>query len=136
MITIAAITMIFLPGTFISAVLSTTFFDYAETGLRVSGKWWVLLVVTVPLTVVVFVIWLLWLRRRQSKDEKEEARKRAMFGQRNLFKNLSKFLDRNDSLLGGATSPCNGEHAKSNFRRKHTNIDKKHHLFSNSDNVA
>jgi membrane protein implicated in regulation of membrane protease activity len=80
MITIAAITMIFLPGTFISAVLSTTFFDYAETGLRVSGKWWVLLVVTVPLTVVVFVIWLLWLRRRQSKDEKEEARKRAMLG--------------------------------------------------------
>jgi membrane protein implicated in regulation of membrane protease activity len=71
MITIAAITMIFLPGTFISAILSTTFFDYAETGLRVSGKWWVLLAVTIPLTIVVFVVWLLWLRFRRSKEDNQ-----------------------------------------------------------------
>jgi hypothetical protein len=67
-ITIAAITMLFLPGRFISAILSTTFFDYAETGLRVSGKWWVLLVVTVPLTIVVFVIWLMVRRSKEGKE--------------------------------------------------------------------
>jgi hypothetical protein len=32
MITIAAVTMLFLPGTFISAILSTTFFDYGDDG--------------------------------------------------------------------------------------------------------
>ena len=60
MITIAAVTMIFLPGTFISAILSTTFFDYGDDGLHVSTKWWVLLATSIPLTIVVFVVWLGW----------------------------------------------------------------------------
>ncbi|KAF2828409.1 hypothetical protein CC86DRAFT_465246 [Ophiobolus disseminans] len=60
MITIAAVTMIFLPGTFVSAILSTTFFDYDENGLSVSGKWWILMAATIPLTVVVFAVWWYW----------------------------------------------------------------------------
>ena len=42
MITMAAVTMLFLPGTFISSILSTTFFDYGEDKLSVSKEWWVL----------------------------------------------------------------------------------------------
>jgi len=60
MITIAAVTMVFLPGTFISAILSTTFFDYDDNGLHVSGKWWILMAATIPLTIVVFAVWLYW----------------------------------------------------------------------------
>jgi len=60
MITLAAVTMIFLPGTFISAILSTTVFDYGHEGLQVSQQWWILLVTTIPLTVVVFLGWLWW----------------------------------------------------------------------------
>ncbi|KAJ4346094.1 hypothetical protein N0V95_005710 [Ascochyta clinopodiicola] len=68
MITIAAVTMLFLPGTFICAILSTTFFDFGERGLQVSNQWWVLLVATIPLTVVVFGVWMGWQRmRRQSQ---------------------------------------------------------------------
>jgi len=67
MITIAAVTMIFLPGTFISAILSTTFFDYGEDGLHVSTKWWVLLATTIPLTIVVFAVWLGWRWKRLRK---------------------------------------------------------------------
>lgn len=69
MITIAAVTMFFLPGTFISAILSTTFFDYGDDGLHVSRKWWVLPAVAIPLTGVVFGVWLAWrymtLRKRR-----------------------------------------------------------------------
>lgn len=71
MITIAAVTMLFLPGTFISAILSTTFFDYGDDGLHVSTKWWVLLVTTIPLTIVVFVVWLGWVRMRMRRRSGE-----------------------------------------------------------------
>lgn len=60
MITMAAVTMFFLPGTFISAILSTTFFDYGEDGLNVSKKWWVLPASTIPTTAGVFAVWLAW----------------------------------------------------------------------------
>lgn len=60
MITIAAVTMLFLPGTFISAILSTTFFDYGSNRLNVSKAWWILPATTIPLTVMVFGIWLGW----------------------------------------------------------------------------
>jgi hypothetical protein len=67
MITIAAMTMFFLPGTFVSAILSTTFFDFDSDGLSVSRQWWILLVTTIPLTVLVFGTWLYWRAIRLSK---------------------------------------------------------------------
>jgi hypothetical protein len=73
MITIAAMTMLFLPGTFISAILSTTFFDYDDNGLHVSRKWWVLLAATIPLTIVVFVAWLYWRSVRLQEKPKTQS---------------------------------------------------------------
>ncbi|KAH7139396.1 hypothetical protein B0J11DRAFT_42377 [Dendryphion nanum] len=60
MITIAAVTMFFLPGTFVCAILSTTFFDYDDSGVKVGKNWYILPAVTVPLTFTVFAIWLGW----------------------------------------------------------------------------
>ncbi|KAF2263761.1 hypothetical protein CC78DRAFT_266653 [Lojkania enalia] len=71
MITIAAVTMFFLPGTFVSAILSTTFFDYSDNGLHVSNKWWILLAATLPLTILVFGIWLSWRYFRIKKRNQE-----------------------------------------------------------------
>ncbi|KAL6702414.1 hypothetical protein ACN47E_002056 [Coniothyrium glycines] len=71
MITIAAVTMVFLPSTFISAILSTTFFDYGDDGLHVSSKWWVLLATSIPLTIIVFAVWLGW-RYKRLQDHKLE----------------------------------------------------------------
>ncbi|KAF8998399.1 hypothetical protein BDQ17DRAFT_1362203 [Cyathus striatus] len=56
MITIAAVTMFFLPGTFICAVFSMVFFNdgIAPNGsdvFTVSRKWWYFLVATIPLTI-------------------------------------------------------------------------------------
>ncbi|KAF2827053.1 hypothetical protein CC86DRAFT_350313 [Ophiobolus disseminans] len=60
MITLAAVTMIFLPGTFISAILSTTMFDYGHDGVQVSQQWWILLITTFLLTGLVFGAWYRW----------------------------------------------------------------------------
>lgn len=57
MITIAAVTMAFLPGTFICTVVSTNFFDYGEQGLQVPRQVVVLNATGVPLTTIVFSIW-------------------------------------------------------------------------------
>ncbi|KAH6872932.1 hypothetical protein BKA58DRAFT_456590 [Alternaria rosae] len=80
MITIAAVTMLFLPGTFISAILSTTFFDYGDEGLRISKRWWILPASTIPLTIVVFAIWLGWryLRFKKLGNEKKIRQKETL----------------------------------------------------------
>lgn len=54
--TIAAITMIFLPGTFVSSVFGLPFFHDSD--------WWLYIVITLPLTVLVIVIWWVWISRR------------------------------------------------------------------------
>ena len=69
MITIAAVTMLFLPGTFVSAILSTTFFEHQPDGLSVSTKWWILPAATLPLMVVVFGLWLGWQHIRIKDEE-------------------------------------------------------------------
>ncbi|KAI9148204.1 Notoamide biosynthesis cluster protein M' [Paramyrothecium foliicola] len=57
MTTISIMTMVFLPATFVSAVLSTSFFDSGETGWTVSSKFWVFWAATIPLTVVVITVY-------------------------------------------------------------------------------
>ncbi|KAF8990074.1 hypothetical protein BDQ17DRAFT_1333684 [Cyathus striatus] len=69
MITIAAVTMFFLPGTFVCAVFSMVFFnDGMDSSGRdvfsVSKKWWYFLAATFPLTIAVFSVWWFWTKRR------------------------------------------------------------------------
>jgi hypothetical protein len=71
MITIAAVTMLFLPGTFISAIMSTTFFDYGPDGLNVSKQWWILPATTIPLMILVFAVWVGWQWMRFGKTTSE-----------------------------------------------------------------
>ncbi|KAF8963510.1 hypothetical protein BDZ97DRAFT_1820257 [Flammula alnicola] len=71
MITIAAVTMFFLPGSFVSALFSMVFFNSQTTAtgqtiLSVTPQWWLFPSITIPLTILVFIIWLLWQRRRNS----------------------------------------------------------------------
>ncbi|KAK3987792.1 hypothetical protein QBC44DRAFT_116468 [Cladorrhinum sp. PSN332] len=60
---IALLTMIFLPATFISALFSTTFFSYGEdgTGWQVSDKMWVYWATTIPATLFIILCWRIWL---------------------------------------------------------------------------
>jgi Mg2+ and Co2+ transporter CorA len=50
--TIAALTMVFLPGTFMSSVFGLKFVGDAQ--------WWLYVAITLPLTVVVVIIWWFW----------------------------------------------------------------------------
>ncbi|KAF2023595.1 hypothetical protein EK21DRAFT_80526 [Setomelanomma holmii] len=71
MITIAAVTLVFLPGTFICALTSTTFFDFADAGIKVSAKIWILFALTVPLTIAIVGAWNIWKDRRLQMLERE-----------------------------------------------------------------
>ncbi|KAH9484090.1 Notoamide biosynthesis cluster protein M' [Psilocybe cubensis] len=86
MITMAAVTMFFLPGTFVSALFSMVFFDApGDTrpgNLVVSPQWWIFLAITIPLTILVFLVWIVWKRWRtkalnldaiQKETEEEKA---------------------------------------------------------------
>ncbi|KAL8805347.1 MAG: hypothetical protein Q9182_002021 [Xanthomendoza sp. 2 TL-2023] len=74
MITIAAVTMVFLPGTFISALFSMVFFntgrdEHGKATMEVSPLIWYYPVITIPLTILVFGVWEIWRRQRQAKSK-------------------------------------------------------------------
>ena len=65
--TIAALTMFFLPATFISSFLGTNLFVLNTSGngkpeLIVSELWWIYLVSAVPLTLFTLLVWWLYLQ--------------------------------------------------------------------------
>lgn len=77
--TIAALTMLFLPGTFVSAVLGMNFFNGEDNTFKVNHLWWVYLVATIPLTLVVLGAWYLWIRRERARRRAEDEEKRKPF---------------------------------------------------------
>jgi uncharacterized membrane protein len=61
-------TMVFLPGTFTSAIFSMTFFTFGDSSSSHVSQWlWLYFAVTIPLTAMVFGFYLYWRRRRESK---------------------------------------------------------------------
>lgn len=60
--TIAIMTLIFLPGTFISAMFGMQFFDYDNTAgtMSVSKKFWIYWVFTIPITAITLLVWYFW----------------------------------------------------------------------------
>ncbi|KAF9474384.1 hypothetical protein BDN70DRAFT_899013 [Pholiota conissans] len=78
-IMIAAVTMFFLPGSFVCAVFSMVFFDShpgnaGRMELSVAPQWWLFPLVTIPLTIIVFLVWVIWRRRRISALRDVEVR--------------------------------------------------------------
>ncbi|KAL4916935.1 hypothetical protein BDW62DRAFT_211604 [Aspergillus aurantiobrunneus] len=65
---IAAMTMVFLPGTFIATILDAGIFVATEdsTRINVSGLWWLWIVLTIPLTLIVMACWW-WYKKRKEK---------------------------------------------------------------------
>ncbi|KAF3316764.1 hypothetical protein TWF173_001427 [Orbilia oligospora] len=55
MVKIAAVTMLFLPPSFVSAVFSTTFFSFSPPeGDKISRDFWIFWAISIPLTIIVF----------------------------------------------------------------------------------
>ncbi|KAK6005271.1 hypothetical protein QM012_008050 [Aureobasidium pullulans] len=67
--TIAVVTMLFLPATFVSAVLGMNFFNFSpdEHGghMTYSHDLWIYFVISIVLTAVLFVLWWIWQNYRQ-----------------------------------------------------------------------
>jgi hypothetical protein len=62
---IAAVTMCFLPGTFVASLFAMPMFDWdAGVARSVNKHFWIYWAVTLPLTAVVFGMWLGWTERR------------------------------------------------------------------------
>ncbi|KIX96259.1 uncharacterized protein Z520_08037 [Fonsecaea multimorphosa CBS 102226] len=76
--TISILTLVFLPGTFVSSVFSTTIFDFtaeAEPGYgRVSKAWWIYLLCSLLLTLITVGVWAVWMVWRLNKAIHEERR--------------------------------------------------------------
>ena len=84
MITIATMTMLFLPGTFVSAILSMAFFNNGtdtsgQPTLTVLPQWWIFPVATIPLTLLVFGLWRIWQQKRLKQRTHADAEKRVAF---------------------------------------------------------
>ncbi|KAL8828646.1 MAG: hypothetical protein Q9170_006512 [Blastenia crenularia] len=63
--TIAALTMVFLPATFVATLFGMVFFTTdasSASGFRVNSLWWIYLAVIIPLTMLTVGVWLGWLR--------------------------------------------------------------------------
>ncbi|KAJ5099458.1 hypothetical protein N7532_006459 [Penicillium argentinense] len=58
--TLSLVTLTFLPPTFICAVFSMSFFNYADSGWRVSEKIWIYWAFAIPTTLVCVLIWYGW----------------------------------------------------------------------------
>ncbi|KAK5044426.1 hypothetical protein LTR84_011240 [Exophiala bonariae] len=59
--TVALLTMILLPPTFLSTFFSTTFFSFEESGWRVSRAIWIYFIIAVPVTLICLGSWHVWL---------------------------------------------------------------------------
>jgi O-antigen/teichoic acid export membrane protein len=81
---IAILTMIVLPGTFLSTLFAMPLFNWdAEAWSEVAKpRFWIYWAITVPLTIMTITTWQLWQRWRDRKNVKldAEARERADSG--------------------------------------------------------
>lgn len=67
--TIATLTMVFLPGTFVSSVFSTPILENA--------RWQLYVAIAIPLTFLVFLSWWVWPRLGTWRDSLEEISRRV-----------------------------------------------------------
>ena len=76
--TIAAVTIVFLPGTFIAALFAMPLFQWDAVGDSkvVSNRFWIYWAVTVPLTFLTLLFWLLWTKRQARMHRSTEKRAR------------------------------------------------------------
>lgn len=81
--TLAAVTVLFLPGSTIASLFSMSMFNWgAEDSSNIlSGRFWVYWAISIPLTVTTIVSWLAWSHRQSVVDRlrENEAVKRLNF---------------------------------------------------------
>jgi O-antigen/teichoic acid export membrane protein len=71
---LAAVTVIYLPGTFTSSLLATSFFEWSASGSEtvLSHRFWIYWAITIPLTAITVAAWLLWTQREERLHKEQE----------------------------------------------------------------
>ncbi|KAF4587819.1 Mg2+ transporter protein, CorA-like/Zinc transport protein ZntB [Ophiocordyceps camponoti-floridani] len=70
--TISLMGAVFLPGTYLASVFSTSFFDFKPTSSRVASDLWIYFIVTIPLTAAIVGSWWWWDRRREAQFARDD----------------------------------------------------------------
>ncbi|PFH60875.1 hypothetical protein XA68_10188 [Ophiocordyceps unilateralis] len=71
--TISLMGALFLPGTYLASVFSTSFFDFKPTASsRVASDLWIYFIVTIPLTAAIVGSWWWWDRRREAQFARDD----------------------------------------------------------------
>ncbi|GME25358.1 magnesium transport protein transmembrane region [Neofusicoccum parvum] len=91
--TIAVLTTVFLPGTFIATVFGMNMVKLSP------AEFWVYLAITIPLTVVVLVIWAMWMLWINYQNEKEDERAQEQLPFENPFERPAKDSKRERATL-------------------------------------
>ncbi|KAK6849481.1 hypothetical protein PG995_013314 [Apiospora arundinis] len=72
--TIATLTLIFLPPTFISSVFSMSFFKFdTDTGWTMSSNFWVYWVWAIPMTLITSALWYYWQQQQRAPGKSQGA---------------------------------------------------------------
>ncbi|OQE26459.1 hypothetical protein PENSTE_c005G00931 [Penicillium steckii] len=74
--TLAFVTFIFLPPTFISSIFSMTFFNYDNGVFSVAGEIWIYWAFAIPTTLISTIVWQFW-HKISPKERKEAPLKHA-----------------------------------------------------------
>jgi membrane protein implicated in regulation of membrane protease activity len=72
--TIATLTMLYLPATFVCSLFGTNFFALAinaqsRKSFVVSNLWWIYVATALPLTVVTLGVWFCWMKGRMRRSK-------------------------------------------------------------------
>ena len=70
--TLAAVTVVFLPGTLVASLFSMSMFDWQSQEDVLSPRFWIYWAVTLPLTLSTVGIWLAWTYRRAVLSRSED----------------------------------------------------------------
>ncbi|KAI0436986.1 hypothetical protein F4803DRAFT_196878 [Xylaria telfairii] len=89
--TLAFLTTLFLPGTFVATIFSTGLFNWQDEGMVVSKLFWVYWALSIPLTIIVAVGWRLWWSVEKKRfDEDVSAEIKAIDGNGGVASEASK----------------------------------------------
>jgi hypothetical protein len=70
--TLAVVTMVFLPGTFIATFFAMPLFDWhAPYGQIVDKRIWIYFLVTIPLTIFTSAVWWVWFTLKTKREQRE-----------------------------------------------------------------
>lgn len=83
--TLAFVTFIFLPPTFISSIFSMSFFKFDDEGVfRLSGDFWIYWAFALPTTIVSTIVWQFWHKISPKERRERPLREAATFELRDL----------------------------------------------------